>query len=37
VVTEIVIARSVIFRVQIEAQLVTILLGDAGAVKEDVD
>jgi hypothetical protein len=29
--------RPIIPRVQIEAQLVTTLLGDAGAVEEDVD
>jgi hypothetical protein len=37
VVTGIVIACPTTVRVQIEAQLVTALLGDAGAVEEDVD
>jgi hypothetical protein len=37
VVTEIVTACPTTTRVQIEAQLVTALLGDAGAVEEDVD
>jgi hypothetical protein len=31
------IACPTITRVQVEAQLVTALLGDAGAVEEDVD
>jgi hypothetical protein len=37
VVTGTVTACSTTTRVQIEAQLVTALLGDAGAVEEDVD
>jgi hypothetical protein len=37
VVTGIVIACPTTIRVHIEAQLVTALLGDAGAVEEDVD
>jgi hypothetical protein len=37
VVTETATARPIISRVQIEAQLVTALLGNAGAVEEDVD
>ena len=36
-VTRTVAERPLIPRVQIEAQLVTTILGDAGAVKEDVD
>ena len=36
-VTGIAIACSTTTRIQIEAQLVTALLGDAGAVEEDVD
>jgi hypothetical protein len=37
VATEIATACPTTTRVQIEAQLVTALLGDAGAAEEDVD